>query len=87
MSPSRLKRRRWERTWENWLIRNGVQVIRELRDAATGGGGFVNYVWPKPGAGEQPKVSYAEMIPGTRMWIGTGVYLDNIAAYQKNDGR
>jgi methyl-accepting chemotaxis protein len=63
--------------------KNGVKVIQALRDAATGGGGFVEYIWPKPGAGDQPKISYAEMIPGTRMWIGTGVYLDNIAAYQK----
>ncbi len=62
--------------------KNGVQVIRALRDAARSGGGFVNYVWPKPGAGDQPKISYAQMIPGTDLWIGTGVYLDNIAAYQ-----
>ncbi|MBK8164855.1 MAG: cache domain-containing protein [bacterium] len=62
--------------------KNGVRVIESLRDRAGQGGGFVNYVWPKPGAGDQPKLSYAEMIPGTRMWIGTGVYLDNIAAYQ-----
>ncbi len=63
--------------------KNGVRVIQELRDTAQKGGGFVEYVWPKPGAGEQPKVSYAEMIPGTRMWVGTGVYLDNIASYQQ----
>ena len=63
--------------------KNGVKVIQALRDAATGGGGFVEYIWPKPGAGDQPKISYAEMIPGTKMWIGTGVYLDNITAYQK----
>ena len=62
--------------------KNGVRVIAELRDAARSGGGFVEYVWPKPGAGDQPKISYAEMIPGTNMWIGTGVYLDNISAYQ-----
>jgi signal transduction histidine kinase len=24
------------------------------------------------------KLSYAEMIPGTNLWIGTGIYLDNI---------
>jgi methyl-accepting chemotaxis protein len=62
---------------------NGVMVIQELHKAASSGGDFVEYVWPKPGAGETPKVSYAEMIPGTDMWIGTGVYLDNIAAYKK----
>ena len=62
--------------------KNGVRVIAELHDRADAGGGFVEYVWPKPGAGDQPKLSYAEMIPGTDMWIGTGVYLDNIAAFQ-----
>jgi methyl-accepting chemotaxis protein len=62
--------------------KNGVKVIQELRDKARAGGGFVRYIWPKPGAGDQSKLSYAEMIPGTNMWIGTGVYLDNIEAYQ-----
>lgn len=63
--------------------KNGVFVIRELRDRAKEGGGFLEYIWPKPGAGDTPKVSYAEMIPGTDMWIGTGVYIDNIQAFQK----
>ncbi len=61
--------------------KNGVKVIQALRDAAKSGGDFVNYIWPKPGAGDQPKLSYAEMIPGTNMWIGTGVYIDNIDAH------
>lgn len=64
--------------------KNDVYVIRELRDKATSGGGFVNYIWPKPGAGDVAKVSYAEMIPGTEMWIGTGVYLDNIDVFKDN---
>jgi methyl-accepting chemotaxis protein len=63
--------------------KNGVKVIQALRDAAKGGGGFVRYIWPKPGVGDQPKLSYAEMIPGTNMWIGTGVYIDNIEAYKE----
>jgi len=62
--------------------RNGVLFVPELQDQAKAGGGFVEYVWPKPGMGDVPKIGYAEMIPGTNMWIGTGVYLDNIAAYQ-----
>jgi methyl-accepting chemotaxis protein len=62
--------------------KNGVKVIQELHDAAKAGGGFVHYIWSKPGAGEQPKLSYAEMIPGTNLWIGTGVYIDNIEAYK-----
>lgn len=61
---------------------NGVYFVRELRDAAEGGGDFVNYIFAKPGAGDVDKVAYSEMIPGTQMWIGTGVYIDNIAAFQ-----
>ena len=61
---------------------NGLYLIRELRDAAAAGGGFVNYIFDKPGKGLQPKVSYAVMIAGTDLWIGTGVYIDNIAEAQ-----
>lgn len=57
---------------------NGIYLIRELRDAAKAGGGFVSYVFDKPGHGLQPKISYASPISGTDMWIATGVYLDNI---------
>jgi methyl-accepting chemotaxis protein len=63
--------------------KNGVKLVQMLRDKARQGGGFVEYIWPKPGAGDQPKLSYAEMIPGTNMWIGTGVYIDNITAYEQ----
>jgi methyl-accepting chemotaxis protein len=62
--------------------KNGVMIVQEMRDKAKSGGGFVNYIWSKPGAGDTRKLTYAEMIPGTSMWIGTGVYLDNIEAYQ-----
>ncbi|MBU4235638.1 MAG: cache domain-containing protein, partial [Proteobacteria bacterium] len=58
--------------------KNGIYVIQELDKQAKAGGGFVSYIWPKPGSGDTPKISYAEMIPGLDMWIGTGVYLDNI---------
>ncbi|NDY57478.1 HAMP domain-containing protein [Desulfovibrio sulfodismutans] len=56
----------------------GVYYVRELAARARSGGGFVEYVFPKPGQGDQPKLSYAEMIPGTDMWIGTGIYIDNV---------
>jgi methyl-accepting chemotaxis protein len=61
---------------------NGMYLIRELRDMAAKGGGFVEYIFDKPGKGNQPKVSYSMMIPGTDLWIGTGVYIDNIAEAQ-----
>ncbi len=57
---------------------DGVYSVRELARAAAGGGGFVTFVWDKPGKGEVPKIGYAAMIPGTDYWIGTGVYVDNV---------
>ncbi|XPV75844.1 MAG: methyl-accepting chemotaxis protein [Desulfovibrio sp.] len=61
---------------------NGQYLIRDLRDVAHNGGGFYQYTFGKPGAGDTPKISYAMMIPGTKFWIGTGVYLDNISIAQ-----
>ena len=58
--------------------KNGVPYVRELARRAKAGGGFVEYVFPKPGQGDQPKLACAVMIPGTSMWLGTGVYIDNI---------
>lgn len=58
--------------------KNGLYLISELSKAAHGGGGFVKYYFEKPGFGIQPKISYSMLIPGTDMWIGTGVYIDNI---------
>ncbi len=57
---------------------DGVYSVRELARMAAGGGGFVNFFWNKPGKGDMPKLGYATMIPGTKYWIGTGVYVDNV---------
>ncbi|MFU2209099.1 methyl-accepting chemotaxis protein [Solidesulfovibrio sp. C21] len=57
---------------------NGVYYVRELMEKAKSGGGFVQYIFPKPGQGDQPKLAYAAMIPGTDMWLGTGIYIDNV---------
>lgn len=54
----------------------GKYVIRELAAAAKKGGGFVDYYWVKPGTkGEHAKLGYVEPIPGTKYFIGSGVYL------------
>lgn len=58
--------------------KNGVYYVSDLYKNAERGGGFVEYVYNKPGKGLQPKLGYAMMIPGTDMWIGTGIYIDNI---------
>jgi methyl-accepting chemotaxis protein len=58
--------------------KNGIAFVQVLSEAAKKGGGFVTYIFDKPGKGLVPKLAYAEPIPGTNYWIGTGVYLDNI---------
>jgi len=58
---------------------NGVYYIRDLYANAQKGGGFVYYAFPKPPSMQTaPKMAYAEYIPGTDIWISTGIYIDNI---------
>jgi methyl-accepting chemotaxis protein len=62
---------------------NGVYYVRELYDNALKGGGFVSFVFPKPPSMENaPKLAYVEYIPGTDIWISTGIYIDNIDAHK-----
>ncbi|EPR41932.1 methyl-accepting chemotaxis sensory transducer with Cache sensor [Desulfovibrio sp. X2] len=61
---------------------DGQAIIRELYKTARGGGGVVEFPWEKPGEGVQPKLGTAMFIPGTDIWIGTGVYLSNVRAAQ-----
>lgn len=42
----------------------GVLYVKELYKAAQQGGGFVDFVFPKPGAGDVFKLGYAEQIGG-----------------------
>jgi len=58
---------------------NGVYYVRELYENAEKGGGFVYFVFPKPPSMDlAPKMAYVEYIPGTDIWISTGIYIDNI---------
>ncbi len=55
----------------------GKFVIRELAAKAKEGGGFVEYYWVHPDSeGEDRKIGYVELIPGTGYFIGSGVYLN-----------
>jgi methyl-accepting chemotaxis protein len=63
---------------------NGVYYVRDLYAHAQKGGGFVEFVFPKPPSMElAPKLAYVEYIPGTDIWISTGVYIDNVYAHEK----
>jgi methyl-accepting chemotaxis protein len=65
--------------------RNGVFYVRDLYENARRGGGFVEFTFPKPGRDgnmeDAPKLAYVEYIPGTDIWISTGIYIDNIDDY------
>ncbi|MDR1619018.1 MAG: cache domain-containing protein, partial [Treponema sp.] len=65
---------------------NGVFYVRELYENARKGGGFVSFIFPKPGPDgnmkNAPKLAYVEYIPGTDIWISTGIYIDNVEAYK-----
>lgn len=58
---------------------NGVYYMKEFIKTVNAGGGFVSYHYEKPGKGVIPKISYVKLIPGTRFFIGAGVYLDNVS--------
>ncbi|MDR3302020.1 MAG: SpoIIE family protein phosphatase [Spirochaetaceae bacterium] len=66
---------------------NGVYYVRDLHEVATQGGGFVTFLFPKPGPNgnmrDVLKLAYVEYIPGTDIWISTGVYLDDIDVYKE----
>lgn len=60
---------------------NGVTFLKDMVTVGRAGGGFVPYLFPKPNTTEPlPKLSYAVSF---EMWgwvVGTGVYVDNLAA-------
>ncbi len=61
----------------------GEYFVKKFNEVAKSKGeGFVEYYWAKEGQGDQPKISYIKMIPGTDLYIGSGIYADNVAAAQ-----
>jgi methyl-accepting chemotaxis protein len=61
---------------------DGVYYVRDLNKAAQAGGGFVSFIFGKPrqdgSVVNAPKLAYSEKIPGTDLWISTGIYIDNV---------
>ncbi|MAD47233.1 MAG: chemotaxis protein [Oceanospirillaceae bacterium] len=61
---------------------NGSYLFREIVKTALARdeGGFVHYMWPKPGKDQpQPKVSFVKEFKPWGWIIGTGVYTDDIS--------
>lgn len=76
----RLKESVGKNMW-NLADPNGKMIIQDLIRIAQAGGGFYDYVWPKPSANSndpKPKRSYAIELPAWGWMLGTGVYLDDI---------
>lgn len=56
--------------------KKGKLLFAEFLDVAKGkGAGWVEYMWPKPGAKDpSPKRSYIMKVPGELVYIGAGYY-------------
>lgn len=67
---------------------NGIKITVELRRLANNGGGFVEYIYDKPGyQAPQPKVAYSSPITNSDGWfLGTGLYTDDIVNGTKRYG-
>ena len=62
--------------------RNGLALFAEMtRVVERDGAGFVDYIWPKKGSTvPEPKISYVAGVPAWGWVIGTGMYVDDVAA-------
>ncbi|ABC23166.1 methyl-accepting chemotaxis protein [Rhodospirillum rubrum] len=57
----------------------GVKIVEDLIEIAKRGGGFMPFVWPKPGQTEPvAKLGYAESFAPWGWMVGTGVYMDDV---------
>ncbi len=63
---------------------NGKYIIKEFIKAAKDGGGYQDYYFPKPGEDKAyPKRGYAALFQPFQWEVGTGNYVDNLAAISK----
>ncbi|MFO7730456.1 MAG: cache domain-containing protein [Spirochaetia bacterium] len=66
---------------DQWNLKDsrGLYIIRELINTARSGSGYVEYYYPLPGS-EEPskKISYVVGIPELQVYLGTGLYLNDI---------
>jgi methyl-accepting chemotaxis protein len=58
---------------------DGKFFLKDLIAAARQGGGTSIYRYPKPGSETaQPKLAYVLPVPGWNMFVGTGLYIDDV---------
>ena len=62
--------------------KNGVQLFKDFDTKAKAGGGWVDYVWPKPGTDEvTPKTSFVKSckMPSGDSWVvGSGLWIADL---------
>ncbi|QPH53823.1 cache domain-containing protein [Pontivivens ytuae] len=69
------------RNWIDLTDSTGTPVVQPLIDLARRGGGYHEYVWPKPSTGEEsPIVSYVIGLQDWRWAVGTGIFIDDVRA-------
>ena len=63
----------------------GAPLFKDMAQLARNGGGYYSYLWPRPGADKPvPKTTYVLPFPAWGWAIGTGVYVDDIAAENRS---
>lgn len=67
------------RNWAGLSDSAGTPVVDRLIELARQGGGYHEYLWPKPSTGEEAQmVSYVVGLQDWQWAIGTGVFLDDV---------
>ncbi|RED13157.1 cache domain-containing protein [Pontivivens insulae] len=73
------------RNWADLTDSTGQPVVQPLIDLARSGGGYHEYLWPKPSTGEEtPMVSYVIGLQDWRWAVGTGIFIDDVLAEVAN---
>ncbi|PPQ36169.1 methyl-accepting chemotaxis protein [Rhodopila globiformis] len=58
---------------------DGEPFVQDMIRIARQGGGTVVYRYPKPGSSvAQPKLAYVLPVPGWNLFVGTGLYIDDL---------
>jgi two-component system, NarL family, sensor kinase len=69
------------RNWMNLTDAEGTPITARLIDLARTGGGFHEFLWPRPSTGEPGRMMvYVGGLQDWRWAIGTGVFIDDVLA-------
>jgi len=67
------------RDWTGLTDPEGVPITDRLLQIARYGGGYHEYVWPKPSTGEDARmIAYVVGLQDWRWAIGTGIFIDDV---------